>query len=215
MVSINDRFEINAAIERLVDDGATFDPADAAVLIAKVPLSKGRSEHLFRIEDHSPSEGVQGYSPGHGNVRIDDDRPKVKAALGLVDVTRVGGYKLWHTVSRWKPWLGAIEITLMWHDTKLELNGAESEPSAMLYYNRLTGQPIALKRKQVVPFEIVFWPRPHISFILQVVRPVDWKTPAEPGSPAALEAARKLQERPSSDRQDQAEFVGGGALRAC
>ncbi|GJD90912.1 hypothetical protein BHAOGJBA_4456 [Methylobacterium hispanicum] len=175
MVTINDRFEINAALERLLDDGGSFDPEDARVLIEKVPVAHKGNEFVFRYEDHTPDKGVEGYTPEIGNVRIGDDKPRVKEVGLRPDVTRVGGYKLVH-----RP--GSILVEVMWADTKVDLaTGQKAAESAMLLYGRRSKQPLVLKRSVMGTLRLVFWPKPLKAFTLHFVRYVAWKRPSSPG----------------------------------
>jgi len=175
MVTISDRFEINAALERLLDDGPAFDPDDARVLIDKVPLSTKGNEIAFRYVNHTPDKGVEGFAPGVGNVRMGDGKPQVREVGLLPDVIRVGGYKLVH-----RP--GSIRIELMWADTKIDLaTGQKDDQSAILLYGRRSKQPLVLKRAIVTTLRFVLWPKPLKTFELHIGRYATWKTPSAPG----------------------------------
>lgn len=175
MLTINERFEINAAIERLLADGAAFDPGDAGLLIEKVPLSRKRNEISFRYEDHTPDKGVEGFASGLGNVRIDAGKPRVKEIGLLPDVIRVGGYKILH-----RP--GKLQVELMWADTNIDLaTGTKQDRSVILLYDRLSKRPRVLTRAVSRPLRLVLWPKPRVSFDINFVGYVPWKTPATPG----------------------------------
>lgn len=175
MVTISDRFEINAALERLLDDGPAFDPDDARVLIEKVPLSTKGNEIVFRYENHMPDKGVEGFAPGVGNVPIGDSKPRVREVGLLPDVIRIGGYKLVH-----RP--GSIRIELMWADTKFDLTtGQKDDQSAILLYGRRSKQPLVLQRAIVTTLRFMLWPKPLKTFELHISRYATWKTPSAPG----------------------------------
>lgn len=208
MVSMADRYEINAALERLVADGATFDPSDAAILIERLPVSAKSYDFSWTFLDERPQDGVEGYAPGIGKVRGRDDKPRRTDARVGPEVHRVGGYKLTHQ-------RGLVRIALMWAGTKIDPTGTPiPDQTALLRYDPRTRAPTRLYQEVPRTLNITLWPKPRLGFALRLMQPVVWKTPAEPGSPAALEATRTHGERQETDRGGQAEFVAGGALRA-
>jgi len=173
-MKIEDRFEINAAIERLVAEGTVFDPADAALLIDKVPLT-GAGGVEFRFDDEKPQTGLEGFAAGVGRFRDEKSGRSTKRVSTVPEPVRVGGYKIWHRA-------GGIVIELMWADTDLEKDGRRRDgTSIILEYNRRTRTAKALRISRLLPIELVFWPKPRISFRLELMTFVTWKKPGTPG----------------------------------
>lgn len=166
-----DRFALNAALERLLGEADTFDEADAAMLIASVPLTKPGIPFRWSYTGTDRSRGVEGYASGHGNVTDGSERTVKKEGGRGTDALRVGGYTIVH-----RP--GTIVIELMWAEHRRIIDqGHGPSQAAMLHYHRVTKQPRELRIERVVPFTL-WWPFPRIELTLGITRYVPWKKPA-------------------------------------
>jgi len=199
-MNIEDRFEINAAIERLVADGPVFDPKDAAVLIAKVPHT-GVGGVEFRFDGDSPRTGFEGVLAGMGRLRDEAPSRSTKRVSTVPEPVRVGGYKIWHRT-------GGVVIELMWADTDLGTDGRRRDgTSIILDYNRRTRTATGLRISRLLPIELVFWPKPRISVRFEIQTFVAWKKPGTPGSAAGGSAGARAVPPSPPRRMDGLEAV--------
>lgn len=166
-----DRFALNAALERLLDDSDTFAEADAATLIAGVPLTRPGIPIQWRYTDTDRSRGVEGYAPGHGHVSDRSERTVERKGGWGTDALRVGGYEIVH-----RP--GTLLIELMWAEHRRLLDrGDGPSQAAKLTYDRVTKRPIEMQIEGVVPFTLR-WPFPRLELTFDIIRYVPWKKPA-------------------------------------
>lgn len=113
-LSMQDRFEVNAIIERIVEPSEFFSASDALRLIEIFPTTPRRLGFQARYESEGP--GVQGHAAGVGDVQIDGDKKAKEINLNDPVTHRVGGYKIAHHPGR-------LLIKLMWADTRPDRSG--------------------------------------------------------------------------------------------
>jgi hypothetical protein len=164
---MDDRYELNAAIERLVEpDTEVFLTEDAAILIAKTPHTK-KSRFMLSVIDSTGGKGTEGYAAGHGNVQIEGDKKSKTKTFGAPEVARVGGYKLRHRAGR-------VLINLMWEDLN-EANHRDND-RVLLRYDPLTKAPMGLFLSRYRTTSIRLWPF-SIEFNFVTASWAKWKRP--------------------------------------
>jgi hypothetical protein len=154
-----------------LDDSDTFEEADAATLIAGVPLTRPGVATQWRYTGADKLCDVEVTAPGDGIVLDGSERTVRKVRGWARDALRFGGYEIVH-----RP--GTVLIELLWSDQRRLLD-REYGPSqaAKLTYDRLTKRPIAMQIEGVVHFTLR-WPFPRRELAFSVMRYIPWKKPA-------------------------------------
>ncbi|MGY2051414.1 hypothetical protein [Methylobacterium sp. JK268] len=156
-LSLADRLECNAILDRLVADEPTFAEDDARRLIRLLPLRPRRRLSL-NLDLMLPGSTSRGYAAGHGDVALDEEGVRKSWSTDAVP-HKIGGYEVTH-----EP--GVITIKLMWAETRLDL----TSQSCQLLYDRLTGRPREMRLARQVSFRLLI-----IQFAY--VRYEPWKLP--------------------------------------
>jgi len=91
------RMEVNAAIEKLIGFSEDADNAAQTVILYGDDLKTSAALQIEGVSaGMSRGRGVSGYSPGHGNVTIEDkDKEETREFIFGVHKDRVGHYRLW------------------------------------------------------------------------------------------------------------------------
>ena len=93
-LSVDDRFVIAAALDRILyDDPDHFAADDARLLRRMIPRTRTPWLRLgFRAESQGPS--MSGQAAGVGDVKMDGDKKVVEGGVGESPVWRCGQYKI-------------------------------------------------------------------------------------------------------------------------
>ena len=164
-MTLAERLEANAILDRLVADGPTFSASDARRLIALIPMRKPR-KFTFAFDLRLPGTKSRGHAAGHGDVEVEEQGETKTWSSDPESVLKIGGYEVTHTP-------GSIKIALMWSQTKLDQSGQ----SCGLVYDEATGEPREMTIARQVAWKFLF-------FVFANTRYVSWKTPCN-DSPAA------------------------------
>lgn len=164
-MTLAERLEANAILDRLVSDGPTFSVSDARRLIALIPVRK-RRRFTFGVDLSRPGTKTRGHAAGHGDVEVEDEGKTKSWSSDPTPVLKIGGYDVTHTP-------GSIAIALMWSETKLDRSGQ----SCNLVYDNATGEPREMTIAQQVSWKFLF-------FIFAKIQYVPWKAPYDDGSAA-------------------------------
>ena len=95
----NEKFELNAYIERLIDSKGHDAEARAAVAEFGRAIKQG-SPLSFSAAVTKTGDTVLGETPDQGTVLAEDDRPETKEYSKGEVVERIGYYKIWR-LKRW------------------------------------------------------------------------------------------------------------------
>ncbi|MCF4127198.1 hypothetical protein [Methylobacterium sp. SyP6R] len=161
-LSLADRLEANAILDRLVAEEPTFPDEDARRLIALVPVRKARRLTL-NLGLQRPGTKSRGHAAGHGDVELEEPGETTTWSSDSRPVLRIGGYEVTHVP-------GTIEIALLWSETRLDRSGQ----SCTLSYDIVTGTPreMRIARQATIGF---------FGLHVATVRYVPWKTPRAGG----------------------------------
>lgn len=162
-LSLADRLEANAILDRLVAEEPTFSEADARRLIALVPPRAPR-RFTLNLGLHRPGTTSRGHAAGHGDVELEEPGETRTWSSDPSPVLRIGGYEVTHVP-------GTIEIALLWAETRLDRSGQ----SCTLRYDIVTGAPqeMRIARQATIGF---------FGLHFATVRYVPWKTPRAGGA---------------------------------
>lgn len=121
------RIEVNAAIERLL---AQPDDAEAARVIIEYGV-RLKGPRMFSLEvastRKSSDDAISGYSPGHGNITINDERPPERKEwlLGM-EKDRVGHFRLWRASDN------ALQFQHFWKSSLVTQSHNEEGPDEFM-----------------------------------------------------------------------------------
>lgn len=165
-MTLAERLEANAILDRLVADGPTFSVSDARRLIALIPMRKSPRRFTFMFGLSLPGTKRRGHAAGHGDVEVEEEGETKTWSSDPAPILKIGGYEVAHTP-------GSIKIALMWSETKLDQSGQSCD----LVYDEATGEPQKMMIAQQATLQF-------LVFQFANVRYVPWKTPHDDGSAA-------------------------------
>jgi hypothetical protein len=160
------RLEAHALVERLVADGDTFDPADAATLVELIPCAERRRTPFasLGLRGRLPGGRMSGRAAGVGDISIQDDRGRdVSCTSDGLPVWRVGAYKVMHVpgtvtiedaLERAEP----LELAAGVQRGRCELRYGPTGPEAI--YQEEVRSVTLLGFLQVAKSTFVVWKRP-------------------------------------------------------
>lgn len=161
-MTLAERLEANAILDRLVAEEPTFSASDARRLIALVPMRTPR-RFTFIVDLSLPGTKSRGHAAGHGDVEMEERGETKTWSSDPAPVLRIGGYEVTHTP-------GSIGIALMWSETKLDQSGQ----SCALVYDEATGEPREMTIARQAAWQFLI-------FRFANTRYVSWKTPRDDG----------------------------------
>src|SRR3712207_2605906 len=157
-LSLEERLEAHALLDRLTRDGATFSREDAKRLITLIPVTP-RRRFSFTGLFQSRGPGPRGRAAGVGDVELDEEGREQRVSWNAPPVHRIGGYVVTHTP-------GQVVIELMWIATREDASGQ----SCQLLYEAETGEPRAMEISTQRTLTLLFIRLAYISY-------APWKTP--------------------------------------
>ncbi|ACL62415.1 hypothetical protein [Methylobacterium nodulans] len=125
-MTLAERLEANAILDRLVADEPTFAISDAHRLIELIPIRAPR-RFTFNFTFSRPGTKTRGHAAGHGDVQVEEEGVEKTWSTDSGPVHKIGGYEVTHVP-------GLITIQLMWTETRLDQTGQSCE----LIYNKAT-----------------------------------------------------------------------------
>ncbi|MGY2051415.1 hypothetical protein [Methylobacterium sp. JK268] len=155
-MTLAERLEGHAIIDRLVADEPTFAAADARRLMALVPV---RPSRLLTVNVRSWRETRPRDGDGHGRfdtVAVDAERTW---SSDPEPVPRIGGYEVTHVPGR-------ITIGLIWAGAGATRTGRFCQ----LIYDKATGEPREMRIARRVTLAFLF-------LLVAAVRYLPWKAP--------------------------------------
>ncbi|KMO36750.1 hypothetical protein ACQVP2_13260 [Methylobacterium aquaticum] len=162
-MTLAERLEANAILDRLVADEPTFSVGDARRLVALLPMRKPRRFTVL-VGLGLPGTKTRGQAAGHGEVEMEEPGETKTWSSDPTPVLKIGGYAITHVP-------GSITIALMWSQTKLDQSGQ----SCGLLYDTATGEPREMVIARQVAWQVLI-------FMFATTRYVPWKTPRQDGS---------------------------------
>jgi hypothetical protein len=159
-LSLEERLEAHALLDRLTRDGATFSRADAMRLITLIPVTP-RRRFSFTGLFQSRGPGFRGRAAGIGDVELDEEGREKRVSWNTPPVHRIGGYLVTHTP-------GQVVIDLLWIATREDASGQ----SCQLLYDADTGEPRAMEISVQKTLTLLFIRLAYISY-------VPWKMPED------------------------------------
>jgi hypothetical protein len=157
-LSLDERLEAHALLDRLTMDGTTFSREDAGQLIALIPVSP-RRRFSFTGLFQGRGPGLRGRAAGVGDVELGGEGKERRVSWNAPRFHRIGGYVVVHTP-------GQVVIDLLWIATREDLSGQ----SCQLLYEAETGEPRAMEISAQRTLTLLFIRLAYISY-------VPWKTP--------------------------------------
>lgn len=157
-LTLEERLEAHALLDRLTRDGPTFSREDARRLINLIPVTR-RRRFSFTGLFQSRGPGFRGRAAGVGDVELDGEGRERRVSWNAPVSYRIGGYVVVHTP-------GQVVIDLMWIATREDLTGQ----SCQLLYEAETGEPRAMEISVQKTLTLLFVRLAYISY-------VPWKTP--------------------------------------
>lgn len=157
-LSLAERLEANAILDRLVAEEPTFPDEEARRLIALLPARAPR-RFTLNLDLRRPGTKSRGHAAGHGDVELEEPGETTTWSSDSRPILRIGGYEVTHVP-------GTIEIALIWSETRLDRSGQ----SCTLIYDIVTGTPqeMRIARQATIGF---------FGLHFATVRFVPWKTP--------------------------------------
>ncbi|WP_197514184.1 hypothetical protein [Methylobacterium platani] len=164
-MSLAERLEANALLDRLVADEPTFPDEAARRLIALLPARKPR-RFTLDLGWRRPGSTSRGHAAGHGDVAMEEPGETRIWSSDPGPVLRIGGYAVTHVP-------GSVGIALIWEETRPDRSGQ----SCILVYDVVTGIPqeMRIARQTTIGF---------LGLQFATVRYVPWKTPRAGAAPA-------------------------------
>ncbi|MFH6786897.1 MULTISPECIES: hypothetical protein [Methylobacterium] len=162
-LSLAERLEANAILDRLVADEPTFATEDARRLIALVPPRRPR-RFTLDLGLRRPGTKTRGHAAGRGDVEMEEAGETKTWSSDPARSLKIGGYEVTHVP-------GTLGIALMWSETRLDRSGQ----SCSLIYDAVTGAPRELRiaRQATIGF---------LGLHFATVRYVPWKMPRAGGA---------------------------------
>lgn len=157
-LTLEDRLEAHALLDRLTRNGQTFAREDAKRLIALIPLSP-RRRFSFTGLFQSRGPGFWGRAAGAGDVEVEREGRAKRVTWNSPPVHRIGGYLVTHTP-------GQVVIDLLWIATREDASGQ----SCQILYDAKTGEPRVMEISVQRTLTLLFV---HLAFISYA----SWKTP--------------------------------------
>jgi hypothetical protein len=159
-LTIEERLEAHALLDRLTRDGPTFSREDAKRLITLIPVSP-RRRFSFTGLFQGRGPGLRGRAAGIGNVELDEEGKERRVSWNAPRSHRIGGYVVVHTP-------GQVVIDLLWIATREDVTGQ----SCQLLYEAETGEPRAMEISAQRTLTLLFIRLAYISY-------VPWKMPED------------------------------------
>lgn len=157
-LTVEERLEAHALLDRLTRDGTTFSRDDARQLIALIPVTP-RRRFSFTGLFQGRGPGLRGRAAGIGDVKINGKDKERRVSWNAPVTHRIGGYMVTHMP-------GQVVIDLMWIATRDDLSGQ----SCQLLYDVETGEPRAMEISVQQTLTLLFIRLAYISY-------APWKTP--------------------------------------
>jgi hypothetical protein len=157
-LTVEERLEAHALLDRLTRDGSTFSREDARRLIALIPVSP-RRRFSFTGLFQGRGLGLRGRAAGASDVEMEREGREKRVTWNAPPVHRIGGYLVTHTP-------GQVIIDLLWIATREDASGQ----SCQLLYDSETGEPRAMEISVQRTLTLLFVRLAYISYI-------SWKTP--------------------------------------
>ena len=152
-LTVEERLEAHALLDRLTSDGATFSRDDAWRLIALIPVTP-RRRFSFTGLFQGRGPGFRGRAAGIGDVEMDGEGRQKQVTWNAAPVHRIGGYMVTHTP-------GQVVIDLLWIATREDLSGQ----SCQLLYDVATGEPKAMEISVQRTLTLLFIRLAYISYV--------------------------------------------------
>jgi hypothetical protein len=159
-LTVEERLEAHALLDRLTMDGTTFSREDARRLIAVIPVST-RRRFSFTGLFQGRGPGLRGRAAGVGDIELDEEGKERRVSWNAPRPYRIGGYVVVHTP-------GQVVIDLLWIATREDLTGQ----SCQLLYEAETGEPRAMEISAQRALTLLFIRLASITY-------VPWKMPED------------------------------------
>lgn len=161
-LSLEERLEVHALLDRLTAPGLTFVRKDALRLIQLIPIQASR-RFTFTGVFRGRGPGMRGRAAGVGDVGLEGEGREKQVSWNAPASHKIGGYVVTHTT-------GQISIELMWSETREDHSGE----SCILGYDPATGEPQKMRVSVQRTLTILFVRFAYITY-------VPWKKPADEG----------------------------------
>jgi hypothetical protein len=157
-LTVEERLEAHALLDRLTRDGSIFSRKDAKRLITLIPVTP-RRRFSFTGLFQGRGPGFRGRAAGIGDVELEGEGKQKQVTWNAPLTYRIGGYTVSHTP-------GQVVIDLLWIATREDASGQ----SCQLLYQADTGEPMAMEISIQRTLTLFFVRLAYITYTV-------WKTP--------------------------------------